>query len=78
MKVQFIDKGDNRAGIGIRVVFPEGSKNRPTAEEKEIIRQHIKGAEGENTGFGWNGQVGMWHKQIIREGLAVSARFFRA
>ncbi|MCE9565760.1 MAG: hypothetical protein K8U57_27360 [Planctomycetes bacterium] len=68
MKVQMIDKGDNAAGIGIRVVFPDGAENRPTEEEKAIIRRHVKGEEGENTGFNWNGSVGMWHKHIVRHG----------
>jgi hypothetical protein len=68
MLVQLIDKSDNAAGIGIRVVFPDGAEGRPTAEEKAIIRRHVKGEEGESTGFNWNGQVGMWHKHIVREG----------
>jgi hypothetical protein len=68
MKVQLIDKGDNAAGIGIRIMFPEGSKDRPTPEEKEIIRRNIKGEDGEKTGFTWNGQMGMWHKDIFRNG----------
>lgn len=66
LKVQLIDKGDNRAGIGIRVEFPEGRK--PTDEEKEIIRRHIKGEEGQSTGFTWSGQIGMWQKDIVRRG----------
>jgi hypothetical protein len=65
-RVQFIDKGDNMAGIGIRVVFPEG--HQITNEEKEIIRRHVKGEEGEKTGFAWQGDIGMWHKHIAREG----------
>ncbi|OWK42103.1 hypothetical protein FRUB_04181 [Fimbriiglobus ruber] len=68
MKVRLVDKGDNAAGIGIRVEFPEGSTNRPTPDEKEVIRRHIKGEEGEQTGFNWNGSMGMWHKPIARPG----------
>jgi hypothetical protein len=63
MLVHLLDKGDNEVGIGIRVEFPEGSKDRPTAEEKEIIRQHIKGEDG-RSGFEWKGPMKMWHKEI--------------
>ena len=65
MKVQLIDKGDNLAGIGIRVVFPED--RTPTEEEKAIIRKHIKGEDGEHTGFKWDREIGMWAKPIVRE-----------
>jgi len=34
MLVHLLDKGDNEAGIGIRVEFPQDRKDRPTAEEK--------------------------------------------
>ena len=68
MKVQFIGKVDNRAGVGIRVVFHEGRKNCPTAEEKDIVCKYIKGEDGERTGFTWNGQFGMWHPEIVRPG----------
>jgi hypothetical protein len=66
--VQLIDKGDNQAGIGIRIAFLEGAKNRPTEEEKAIIRRHVKGEEGEPTGFTWKRDLGMWHKPIVRPG----------
>lgn len=63
MIVQLIDAGNNEMGIGIRVVFPEGSKNRPTAEEKEIIREHMKGENG-RPGLNWDRHAGMWHAEI--------------
>lgn len=66
MQVQLIDKGNNMAGIGIRVVFPEDRK--PTEEEKAIIRHHVKGEGDERTGFNYNGSLGMWHKDIARPG----------
>ena len=66
LKVQLIDAGRNEMGIGIRVVFPEGRK--PTDEEKEIIRLHIRGEEGEQTGFKWDRDAGLWLKHILREG----------
>ncbi len=66
--VHLLDKGDNTVGIGIRIAFPEGAKDRPTPEEKEIIRQHIKGEEGERTGFNWDRQANAWIKPIVREG----------
>ena len=66
LKVQLIDAGRNEMGIGVRVVFPEGRK--PTDEEKEIIRRHMKGEEGEQTGFKWDVGAELWHKHILREG----------
>jgi len=64
--VKLVDKGDNSAGIGIRVELPNG--RTLTDAEKEIIRQHVKGGEGEQpSGFAWNGQVGMWAKPIVRQ-----------
>jgi hypothetical protein len=68
MLVHLLDKADNAAGIGIRIEFPEGSKGRPTEEEKEIIRRHVMGEPGQESGFGWNRKLGMWHKDIVREG----------
>ena len=62
--VDMIDKGDNRAGIGIKVVLPEGRSL--SAEEKAIIRQHVKGEDGEQTGFNWDRDNGMWRKMIVR------------
>ena len=63
LTVHLLDKGDNEAGIGIRVTMPEGRKL--TEEEKEIIRSNVKGEEnGYPSGFAWNGQMGMWHKDI--------------
>jgi hypothetical protein len=43
MLVHILDKGDNEAGIGIRLGFPEGSKDHPTAEEK---RDHPPAHQG--------------------------------
>jgi hypothetical protein len=67
MIVHLIDKGENEAGIGIRVEFPQGAKNRPNEEEKAIIRRHVKGEEGQESGFAWKGDFGMWHKDIGRD-----------
>ena len=64
--VQLIDKGDNRAGIGIRVKVPEG--RTLTDEEMQIVRRHVKGEDGEQTGFSWDRDNQMWHKQIVRAG----------
>ena len=64
--VHMIDKGDNRAGIGIRVEVPEG--RTLTDDEKAIIRLHVKGEEGEQTGFAWDRDNGMWRKDIVRPG----------
>jgi hypothetical protein len=64
--VHLLDKGDNLAGIGIRVEFPEGSQ-RPTEEEKEIIRRHIQGEDGRG-GFTWKSPIKLWHKSIVRQG----------
>ncbi|QEL18772.1 hypothetical protein [Limnoglobus roseus] len=66
LTVRLIDKGDNEAGIGIRIETPNGRKL--TDEEKDIVRRHVKGEEGEQTGFKWNADVEMWHKHIVREG----------
>jgi hypothetical protein len=65
MLVHLLDKGDNEAGIGIRITFQDGAKGRPTEEEKSIIRRVIKG-EGEErpSGFAWNKENNMWHKEI--------------
>jgi hypothetical protein len=61
--VQLIDKADNAAGIGIRILLPNGRK--PTEVEREIIRRHVTAAEGERpTGFEWKNQLGMWLKGI--------------
>lgn len=64
--VRLIDKGDNMAGIGIRVEVPEGREL--SEEEKAIIRLHVKGTEDKPSGFTWQGKLGMWHKHIAREG----------
>lgn len=65
--VHYMDKADNRAGIGIMVEFPDNRK--PTDEEKEVIRRIVKG-EGEKypTDFKWNNDFGMWHKSFERPG----------
>lgn len=63
--VRLIDKGDNLAGIGIRVEMPEG--RTLTEDEKAIIRKHVKGEEGEQTGFRWDSDLQFWHKHIVRE-----------
>jgi hypothetical protein len=61
--VQLIDKGNNAAGVGIRILLPNGRK--PTDEEREIIRRHVTAAEGERpSGFEWKSQLGMWLKGI--------------
>jgi hypothetical protein len=65
LKVQMIDAGRNEMGIGIRVVTPDDRKL--TEEEKGIIRLHVKGEEGEQTGFTWDRDNGMWLKHILRE-----------
>jgi hypothetical protein len=63
LRVQLIDKGDNSAGIGVRVLYPDGRE--PTGEEKEIIRDVMKSPNGEfSSGFRWDGQMGLWHKPI--------------
>ena len=64
--VKLVDKGDNLAGIGIRVDLPKG--RTLTDAEKEIVRRHVKGEDGEQTGFSWNRDFGMWHKPIVRPG----------
>lgn len=64
--VRLIDAGDNRMGIGIRVELPEG--RQLTDDEKQIIRRHVKGEDGEQTGFSWDRDNQMWHKHIVREG----------
>ncbi len=65
LAVRLIDAGDNRMGIGIRVEAPEGRKL--TEDEIAIIRKHVKGEEGEQTGFTWDRDNQMWHKHIVRE-----------
>lgn len=63
LRVQLIDKGDNNAGIGVRVLYPDGRE--PTGEEKEIIRDVMKEeTNGFPSGFRWRGDMGMWHKEI--------------
>lgn len=64
--VKLVDKGDNLAGIGIRVELPEG--RTLTDAEKDIIRTHVRGEEGERTGFAWDRVNGMWRKDIVRPG----------
>jgi hypothetical protein len=67
MQVQLIDRGSNQDGIGIRVVFPDDRK--PTEEEKAIIRAQVKGDDDKPSGFTWmGGDIGMWHKHIVRDG----------
>lgn len=61
LKVQLIDKGDNGAGIGIRVALPEGRKLND--DEKEVIRTVMNEPNGQYpSGFKYNGV--MWHKEI--------------
>jgi hypothetical protein len=67
--VQLIDKGDNAAGIGIRVLAPEGRSL--TGEEKGIIRAHVRGDGG--TGFDWKQGLGMWHKPVGADAPAMKA-----
>lgn len=65
MKVHLLDRGQNEAGIAIRVEFPEG-KDRPTAEKKEVIRSVMKAdtQDGRPSGFEWKGKSGAWVKDI--------------
>jgi hypothetical protein len=65
LKVQMIDRGSNEAGVGIKVVFLNGRK--PTPEELEIIRDHMKGENG-RPGLNWDRHAGMWHAEIVRPG----------
>ena len=66
LKVQLIDSGRNIDGIGVRVVYPDGKE--PSDAEKEIIRKHMKSPNGDfPSGFKWEGQAGLWHKQIGRD-----------
>ena len=65
LAVRLIDAGDNGMGIGIRVEVPEGCKL--TEDEKAIIRRHVKGEDGEQTGFAWDDFNKMWHKAIVRQ-----------
>lgn len=65
LAVRLIDAGDNLRGIGIRVEVPEG--RTLTEDEKAIIRKHVKGEDGEQTGFRWDDFNKMWHKAIVRE-----------
>lgn len=63
LEVQLIDKGDNAAGIGIRVV----PHNRQLSkEEKDVIREIVKApsADGRPSGFDWEPGIGMWLKEI--------------
>lgn len=64
LAVRMIDAGDNRMGIGIKVEVPEG--RTLTHEEKDIIRKHVRGEEGEHTGFRWDHDNRMWHKAIVQ------------
>ncbi|QEL14739.1 hypothetical protein [Limnoglobus roseus] len=66
LAVRLIDAGDNRMGIGIKVDLPEG--RTLSDEEKQIIRRHVKGEDGEQTGFSWDNDNKMWLKQIVRQG----------
>jgi hypothetical protein len=63
--VSVIDRGNNLDGIGIRVEFPDG--RRPTAEELEIIREHMQSENG-RPGLRWDRQAGIWHAEIVRQG----------
>jgi hypothetical protein len=65
LKVQMIDRGSNEAGVGIRVEFPNGRK--PTPEELEIIRDHMRSENG-RPGLNWDRHAGMWHAEIVRPG----------
>jgi hypothetical protein len=66
MKVQLIDAGRNELGVGIRVVFPQG--RGPTDQEKELIRSHIRGEDGEPSGYKWDANAGLWHRPILKHG----------
>jgi hypothetical protein len=69
LTVHLLDMGDNREGLGIRVTMPEGRKL--TDEEKEIIRRHVKGEDGQS-GFVFDGPAGMWHKPIGKRGESLT------
>ena len=64
--VHRLDKGSNKAGIGILVQVPEGRTR--TDDEKEAIRTVMKGetVTGRESPFKWNGliQPKMWHAEI--------------
>ena len=64
--VKLIDKGDNRAGIGIRIDTLDG--RTLSDEEKQVVREIVRGDGGDRTGFEWRPEIRMWHKPIIRQG----------
>ena len=64
--VRLIDAGSNAAGIGIRVETPDG--RTLTDGEKDIVRRHVRGEDGEKTGYSWDQDNRMWHKPIVRAG----------
>ena len=64
--VKLIDKGDNRAGIGIRIDTLDG--RTLSDEEKQVVREIVRGDGGDRTGFEWQPVIKMWHKPILRSG----------
>jgi hypothetical protein len=61
----------NKYGVGVQVDFPGG--RGPTEDEVAIIKRHVKGEDGEATGFRWDkpkhlqaepSVPNMWHKEI--------------
>jgi hypothetical protein len=46
----------------------ESASLKLSDDEKAIIRRHIKGEEGEQTGFNWDANAALWHKHILRDG----------